>query len=301
MLRARIVDVVVPVTPEGAIDDIDAVPSRLRTPSVLNPLSATALISRMDSFGISQSIVPARRYGPLWGLEYEAVHRFVSQYPDRLFATAGIDPLARLPGVSLLEEAVRDLGFVGAHTYSSWSGVPADDRLYYPYYAKCAELNVPVQIECMAAKGPNPSMGRPEYIERVADDFPELTIIAMHTGYPWERELIAVAESRANVVVGCDALPPEHWAPEVKAYIRGQGYFPPRHFFSADLNAPGTIEESPLYSPNRVVFGSNYVSMDLGRALETIESFGFDDETLQRLMGSNAARIFRLPGWAYDP
>src|ERR1700722_10114150 len=111
------------------------------------------MLARMDSFGIGQAIIPARRYGPQWGLSYTGLHEFVTRAPNRLFATAGIDPLDRMPGVRRFEEAVRDLGFIGAHTYSSWSGVTADDRLYYPYSAKAEELGVPFQVECMAAKG----------------------------------------------------------------------------------------------------------------------------------------------------
>lgn len=205
--RIPIVDTLVPMTPAGAIRDLNDVPGHLQTPSIRNPLTLEQMLARMDGFGIGQSIIPARRYGQQWGLSYEGVRDFVAGAPTRLFATAGIDPLDRMPGVRRFEEAVRDFGFIGAHTYSSWSGVTADDRLYYPYYAKAEELGVPFQVECMAAKQAM-STGHPTYLDRVATDFPGLKLVATHTGYPWERELVAYAEFRRTSTSAPTPYPP---------------------------------------------------------------------------------------------
>jgi predicted TIM-barrel fold metal-dependent hydrolase len=278
--RPLIVDVVVPVTPKGAITDPAELPALLRTPSVLNPLSATELLARMDGFGIGQAIVPARCYGSLWGLSYTAVRDFVAQAPDRLFAIAGIDPLARPSRLRDFDEAVRDWGFVGAHTYSSWSGVPADDRSYYPYYAKAEELGVPFQVECVAAKGQLPTMGHPRHIERIAADFPGLKIVAIHTGYPWERELAAVAAYTPNVYLGCDGVAPATWPPDLLAFVTGTGY-------GARPGAPGTT--------TRTVFGTNYLSMDVPSALAFIDRLNLDPVILARLLRDNARNLYGLP------
>jgi uncharacterized protein len=283
--RSPIVDVVVPVTPKGAVADPASLPERIRTPSVLNPLTATELVARMDHYGIDQSIVPARRYGPVWGLSYESVRDFVAEYPTRLFATAGIDPLERMPGVRLFEEAVRDFGFVGAHTYSSWSGVRADDRLYYPYYAKAEELGVPFQVESMAAKR-GLSLGHPRYLERVSNDFPDLKLVATHTGYPWERELVAVAELRNNMYIGCDTLPPRLWSPDLIAFITGTVGSHPKE--------PAASPDGDLSTSDRCLFGSNYLSIDLDTALPAIETLGLPDANRAALMGLNASRLYRL-------
>ena len=46
-----------------------------------------------------------------------------------------------------LERAVKELGFIGAHTYPHWFELPPDHRRYYPFYAKCCELDVPIQMQ----------------------------------------------------------------------------------------------------------------------------------------------------------
>lgn len=297
--RPAIVDVVVPMTPAGACD-LDSVPPRLRTPSIVNQLTAEQLLARMDHYGIGQSIIPARRYGPHWGLDYEAVHSFVAGHPRRLFATAGVDPLERMDGVRRLDWAVRELGFVGAHSYPTWSDVPADDRLYYPYYAKCEELGVPFQVECMNGKGMR-SHGHPRHLERVACDFPELRLVAIHTGYPWERELVATAEYRRNFFIGCDTLPPALWSQDLLGFIRGETYAMfVRSLKPASEQFARTAAGELASTSDRCVFGSNYLSINLDTALPAIEAFGLEPEIWAKLMSANARRLYGLPDFTFD-
>ena len=65
-------------------------------------------------------------------------------------------------------------------------GLPADDRRYYPFYAKCVELGIPLSIHTSAnwtTVSVN-DFGHPRHIDTVAADFPELTIVMSHGGYP---------------------------------------------------------------------------------------------------------------------
>lgn len=287
MTDFSICDVVVPVTPDG-LQNIDDLPSHLRLPATLNPLTVEGLLARMDKYGIGQSIIPARRYGSQWGVPYEALRDYVAQAPDRLYAIAGIDPLTKMEGVRRFEEAVRDFGFRGAHTYTSWSETDVDDRLYYPFYAKAEELGVPFMIEVMHGKAKF-SNAHPRNVERVAADFPDLKIVAIHCGYPWERELVANAEFRQNFYIGYDGYPPRMWAPELIDFVKGKT-FAGEHPIAKD----GT---RPVTTPLRCVFGSNYLSVDLDTAFDEIRAYGFSDEEWRNLMGDNARRLFGLPSY----
>lgn len=285
--ESDIVDIIVPVTPPGAVADPSALPSYLQTPSILTPLSVVELLARMDGYGISQSIVPARRYGEEWGLDYAVLRDYVAQAPTRLFAMAGISPLAKGEGVRRFDEAVRDFGFIGAHTYTSWSGIPIDHRLWYPYYAKAEELGVPFQIEIMGGKT-RVSGGRPENLDQVADDFPDLKIVATHVGYPWERELVGMIEFRQNLYLGYDGLQPTFWAPDVVEYAKDRsyaGYALTRSGWGGDALLPS----------DRILFGSNYLSMNLDTAFDEIDALGFDEKLKRKLFTTNARRLYGLP------
>lgn len=281
-----VVDVIVPVTPEEAVKDPAQLPAGLRTPSILNPLSVEGLLERMDTYGIAQSLIPARRYGQEWGLSYELLREYVAQASDRLYATAGICPLDKRRGVSRFEEAVRDFGFVGGHAYTSWQSVPIDHRLWYPYYAKAEELGVPLQIEIMGGKT-RFSGGRPENLDQVADDFPDLKIIATHAGYPWERELIGMVEFRQSIYIGYDGLQPCLWSDDLIRHAKDKGYA------GYAMTKRGT--SGGLLPSDRIVFGSNYLSMDLETAFDEIDELGFSEDLKRKLFTTNARRLYDLP------
>src|SRR5262249_59115778 len=123
--------------------------------------------------------------------------------------------------------------------------LPPSDRRYYPLYAECVELGVPFCTQ-VGHTGPlRPSeTGRPiPYLDEVALDFPELTIVAGHIGYPWTEEMIALATKYENVFIDTSAYTVKRYPPEFVAYMRGHGR-------------------------SKVMFGSNYPMIAPARALE---------------------------------
>ncbi len=82
-------------------------------------------------------------------------------------------------GVKAFEDAVTNMGFVGAHLYPHWFEIAPDHRKLYPFYAKCWELNVPIQMQVgqsmiYAKDFPCQSVGRPISLDPVACDSPNL-------------------------------------------------------------------------------------------------------------------------------
>ncbi|MFQ5426112.1 MAG: amidohydrolase family protein [Gaiellales bacterium] len=227
------------------------------------------LIEWMDAAGIEKALIPAQVAGT-WAVSYETVAELCRDYPDRLYGMAGLDPEDLMEGLRKLERGVSELGFVGAHSYPHWLELPIDDRVFYPFYAKCVEFDVPVQIQVgLAFQRTRSSQGFPAAVDRVAVDFPELKIVCIHTGYPWERELVAVAWKNANVYVGCDTHPPERWAPEIIDYLKGEGR-------------------------EKCIFGTNYPCLDFAEALAQVEELGLDDETKTLLLTRNLRRLYRV-------
>ena len=111
-----------------------------------------------------------------------------------------------------LDHYVRNCGFVCLRIEPfMWRKVPTD-RVYYPLYAKAAELDVTFQTQ-VGHTGPlYPSRtGRPLYIDEVALDFPELRIVCGHIGWPWTEEMIAVAWKHQNVWIDTSAHVPKHY------------------------------------------------------------------------------------------
>ena len=110
-------------------------------------------------------------------------------------------------------------------------------------------------------------------LDRVAIDFPELTIIGIHIGYPWVEEMISVTWKHPNVYVGCDAHSPKYWDPSFVRFInsrRGQ---------------------------DKVLFGTDWPVIDFKRAVDEIEELGLKEEVKKKLFWENAIRVYGLEDW----
>ena len=95
----------------------------------------------------------------------------VAAHPDRFSGLIGADPSNIMESLAEVEYAVRDLGFVGAHLYPHWFDEAPDAAKYYPFYAKCCELGVPIQMQvghCLVYNPHRrlPSVGRPICLTR---------------------------------------------------------------------------------------------------------------------------------------
>ena len=184
-----------------------------RDASITAGLGHDQMLDLMDSAGIERAFLIATKTGQLgipgsWHLPYEIVAAAVQSHPDRFSGLAGLDPTEGMNGVRALERAVREYGFIGAHFYPHWFELAPDHARWYPFYAKCVELDVPVQLQVGQSLIYDParplrSVGRPITLDAVACDFPELKLIGIHVGIPWTDEMIAMAWKHKNVYIGC--------------------------------------------------------------------------------------------------
>ena len=118
------------------------------------------------------------------------------RYSDR--ALGMLDLPSALGCVAEMKHYVRNCGFVAVRVLPWLWERHCDDRLFYPIYVACVELQVPLCLQ-VGHTGPlRPSdMGRPiPHLERVLLDFPELTVVGGHIGAPWQDEMIFLADKR---------------------------------------------------------------------------------------------------------
>jgi len=281
----RAIDIVVHVvTPEsfarGEITTDDAFRAKTRQPAQNSRgVTIEAYLAKMDRAGIERSLLVANRNGDLrvrhsTETPYAVVHQICERQPERFSGLAGIDPTRGMEGLRELELAVRERGFVGAHLYPHWFGLPPNHAKYYPYYAKCCELGIPILMQvgnCLVynRERPLPSVGRPITLDPVAIDFPELTIVGIHIGWPWHNEMIAMAWKHANVHIGLDAYAPKHWPAEI-------------------------VQFANTYGQDKVLFGTDWPVIDPERAMTEIAAHGFRPQPLRKMLRDNAVRILGL-------
>jgi predicted TIM-barrel fold metal-dependent hydrolase len=237
------------------------------------------MLRRMDAAGIEMAFLIAPKVGRLghratWHLPYEVVARAVKQHPDRFRGLAGIDPTEGMAGVRAFEQAITEFGFVGGHSYPHWFELPPDHARYYPFYAKCVELDVPIQLQVgqsliYAPDYPVRSVGRPITLDGVACDFPELKLVGIHVGIPWTDEMIAMAWKHPNVYIGCDAHSPKYWPESFTRYLNS-------------------------YGQDKVIFGTDFPVLGFERTRAEIEALELKPAVKQKLFRDNAAKLYRL-------
>jgi predicted TIM-barrel fold metal-dependent hydrolase len=242
-------------------------------------LTLPELIDRMDEAGIERAFLVAVRAGPEHHptsarVPYEIVANAVARHPDRFYGLAGVDPTEGMAGVRALEHAVKDLGFVGAHFYPHWFEMSPDHARMYPFYAKCVELGVPIQMQVgqsliYAPDRPLRSTGRPIALDGIACDFPELVLIGIHVGIPWTSEMIAMAWKHPNVYIGSDAHSPRYWPPEFVQYIN-------------------------TYGQDKVLFGTDFPVLDFGRTMREIDALELRPDSKRKFLRDNVVRAYNL-------
>ena len=255
--------------------------TQVRMPAYMRDgVSVTDYLVKMDKAGIERSLLIAVRAGDInkqggFEIPYSDVAAVCEAHPDRFSGLAGIDPYRGMQGLRDLEQAVNEFGFVGAHLYPHWCELAPDHAKYYPYYAKCCELDIPIMMQVghnlvYSRNRRLPSVGRPITLDQVAIDFPELKLIGIHIGIPWTQEMISMCWKHENVYTAGDAYAPKHWPKEYVHYANS-------------------------YGKHKVMFGTDWPVIDPERAVQEIDDLGFRDDAKKMLMRDNALRVFKLP------
>jgi len=244
-------------------------------------ISLEDMVSEMDRAGISHGFLIAAKSGRqglpgCYHMPPQVVADAVAKYPDRFSGLIGIDPFQGMEGVRALEHAVSEWGFIGAHLYPHWFDLEPNHARYYPFYAKCIELDIPIQMQVgqsliYAREHRCRSVGRPIYLDDIACDLPELKLIGSHVGIPWHDEMIAMAWKHENVYICTDAHSPKYWPPSVVQYINS-------------------------YGQDKVIFGTDFPVLRFERTVGEIDALNLKPEVRRKFLRDNVIRVYGLEG-----
>lgn len=244
--------------------------------------TAGEFVRYMDDSGVDVALVPSVKMRAhedsrmVWDIPEHEVAELAALAPGRIFGLCGINPTKGMAGVRDLADSITNGGFVGAHLHTYGFGIPLNHRRYYPYYAKCVELNVPIVMQVGHSAERMPShLGRPIHLDDVALDFPDLKIVAAHTGWPWIEELTAIAWKHRNVYIGTSAHHPRYWDPNLVRFANGRGR-------------------------GKVLFGTDFPVLTYEEALPAVESLDLKPAARELLLGGAAVDLFNIAQVSLD-
>src|SRR5438445_1223438 len=209
----------------------------------------------------------------------EYVKAMWQRHPDRIIQAWGaVEPAKGDLALIQARKAVRELGLVGFHFHPIMQHFAVNDRRYYPLFEAIDELKAAVMIDVgttgMGAGLPG-GLGakirhaHPSAIDSLAADFPHLTIVAAHPGWPWVEEMTAVALHKGNVYWELSGWAPKYFPDSLKRDIRSR-------------------------LQDKIMFGSDYPSMPYERLFREWDDLGFSPEVLEKVFHGNAQRVLGL-------
>lgn len=233
------------------------------------PLELT--VAAMDEAKVNQGLLSAWCGPQGYLISNDKVASCVQQFPDRFFGVAAVDIKKPREAIKELRRCVKELNFKALRIVQWLWNLPSDHRLYYPLYAECVELDIPV---CLQAGHTGPfcpsEPGRPiPYLDNVALDFPDLKIVAGHIGYPWTLEMIALATKYPNVYIDTSAYKPSRYPQELVSFIQKHG-------------------------KHKVLFGTNYPMIMPKDCVAEIEKLQLNSETEELFLARNSMNVFKL-------
>lgn len=234
------------------------------------------MVARLDAIGFSTLLLPACEV-PDHALPF-AYERYASSpalvtklaraHPGRFYGLFSVDPTTGQEGVEEAARALAQKEFVGLHSHThSWDR-PFDHRDYYPYYALCADHDVPFIMQAGTSGGIMPSeCGKPIGIDRPALYFGRVRFVLSHLGWPWTEEAIAMAMKFPNVYMGTAAWPAHRWPAAFVDFVKGQGR-------------------------GKCMLGTSFPTVGHRHALSRLDGLGLDPEVRFEYLEGAARRVF---------
>jgi predicted TIM-barrel fold metal-dependent hydrolase len=245
----------------------------------MNSGTLEGLLATMDAEGIGQAVMHAESEG---GEDADALNaslrEVLDEHPQR-FAGIGCVDIGNPSPTALVAQTLRaaELGLRGVSFQPAFFGLDIDERRLYPLYSRAEELGLVVAVHTgITYSRMHPLRHeRPELLDQVACDFPDLQLIACHAGWPWATEFAAVARRHPTVYLEFGALAPKYVAKP------GTGW-------------DAMFAMMPNLLRDQILYGSDWPMMPPERAISEWRESGLPADALQALFCDNARRLFNL-------
>jgi len=227
-----------------------------------DPVGVT--LGEMDRFGIEIGLI---------GCEGAQGERALRDHPDRFVASAHVDPndvLGEIRRIRRLADEF-DLRAVTAFPVGCEPPVPIDDAKFYPIYALCCELDLPIFV-CAGVPGPRLPMA-PQHVERIDQvmyDFPELTLVTRHGCEPWEALAVKLMLKWPGLHYSTSAFAPKYYPKAIVDYANTRG-------------------------ADKIIYAGYFpMGLSLERIMGDMPGVGFKDDVWPKFLRHNAARVLKL-------
>jgi uncharacterized protein len=203
----------------------------------------------------------------------------VRKHPDVFMAFGGVDPWKGRLAIDEARRCREVLGCKGLKFNPGRQHFFPNDPRFGPLWQTAADLGLVCLFHTgMMGNGAGVRGGLGfklkytapiPYLDDIAADFPELTLISAHPGWPWQEEQLAMARHKGNVYIDLSG-----WAPK---------YFPPQ-----------LLQYARTILKDRVLFGSDWPVLTPERWIDEFDHLDFEPAVRQKILVDNARGLFGL-------
>jgi predicted TIM-barrel fold metal-dependent hydrolase len=210
-------------------------------------------------------------------LPNELVAQAVRDHPEVFVGFGSVDPRKGSRAVEELD-SIAALGLKGVKLHPSLQAFNPEDEAHWPLYRRCEELGLiclfhtgtsGIGAGMPGGQGIRLDYARPIHLDAIAADFPRLRIIAAHFGWPWEREMLAIALHKTNVFIDISGWAPRYIPAEVVREMKGR-------------------------LQDRFLFGSDYPFIQPSRCLDELDALELPDAVAEKLLVANGKALLGL-------
>jgi predicted TIM-barrel fold metal-dependent hydrolase len=224
------------------------------------------LLDEMDRHGIERGMIGVS------GRDGDS-ERALRDHPDRFFGSMEVDPNRGMDAVRDLQRGVEELGVKAATAFPAGlhPQVPINDKKFFPIYAKCVELDIPICV-CAGVPGPRVPFA-PQYvglIDEVCWYFPELKFVTRHGCEPWADLAVKLLLKWPNLYYSTSAFAPRYYPKDVVHFANTRG-------------------------ADKVMYAGYYpMGLSLDRIFKELPDVPFRDHVWPKFLRENAMRVFKL-------
>ncbi len=224
------------------------------------------VLEQMDRHGIERGMIAV-------DFENESAKRALREHPDRFFASYEVNPNRGMEEVRKLVALHETFGIKAATAFPAGClpQVPINDKRFYPLYAKCVELDLPICV-CCGVPGPRVPMACQDtaLVDEVCWFFPELRFVMRHGAEPWCDLAVKLMLRWPNLYYMTSAFAPKHYPKAIVDYANTRG-------------------------GDKVMYAGYFpMGLSLERIFGELPNVPFRDAVWPKFLRENAVRVFKL-------
>jgi predicted TIM-barrel fold metal-dependent hydrolase len=230
-----------------------------------DPLRAVdETIEKMDQHGIDVGLI---------SLTDARTPAALKAYPTRFVTGVAVDGNQGMDAVRAITRAVDEHNAKAVFVFPAGTNpqIPIDGKHWYPVYAKCAELDLPVFV-AVGVPGPRLKMlcQRVELLDEVCFDFPELKIVMRHGGEPWTALAVKLMLKWPNLYYSTSGFAPKYYPKDIIDYANTRG-------------------------ADKVIYAGYFpFGIELERTFSELDQLPLKPEVWPKFLRENARRVLKL-------